>query len=135
VDGTRGKVVPLSFRTDGAWIWTDTVTYYLETYGLEPDSELAAHVAANDYRCPDVDDATARRALDELDLSPGTQEGPPGRGNGGSPAFTASGDRPPPSIPLDTAGGTLNVASNLSAEEYRILERMRREVNDPPADA
>lgn len=66
VDRTRGQVVPLSFRTDGTWIWTDTVTYYLDTYGFEPDAELASHVAARGYQCPDVDDLTVRRALDEL---------------------------------------------------------------------
>jgi hypothetical protein len=135
VDRARGKVVPLSFRTDGTWIWTDTVTYYLENYGLEPDTDLVSHITANGFRCPDVNDATARRALGELSLSPSDQERPPNTADGDSPAFTASGDRPPPSIPLDTAGGTLNVASNLSAEEYRILERMRRELDDPPADA
>ena len=66
VDRTRGQVVPLSFRTDGAWIWTDTVTYYLDTYGLQPDNELTSHIAARGYRCPNVDDVTARRAFDVL---------------------------------------------------------------------
>src|SRR3954453_3489315 len=33
VDPSRGKAAPQSFRTDAGWIWTDTVTYYLETYG------------------------------------------------------------------------------------------------------
>jgi hypothetical protein len=41
-----GQVVPASFRTDGEWIWTDTVAYYLERYGLAPDEELAAHIDA-----------------------------------------------------------------------------------------
>jgi hypothetical protein len=35
-DSSLGKVVPQNFRTDGTWIWTDTVTYYLETYALSP---------------------------------------------------------------------------------------------------
>ncbi len=41
-----GQVVPTSFRTDGEWIWTDTVAYYLEQHGLAPDEELAAHIDA-----------------------------------------------------------------------------------------
>jgi hypothetical protein len=52
-----GQVVPTSFRTDGEWIWTDTVAYYLEEHGLAPDEELAAHIEA---RCQagDVDAQT-----------------------------------------------------------------------------
>jgi len=46
LDPEAGQVVPGSFRTDGEWIWTDTVAYYLEEHGLAPDEELAAH------RCP-----------------------------------------------------------------------------------
>jgi hypothetical protein len=46
VNPASGQVVPTSFRTDGEWIWTDTVTYYLEQYGLAPDEELAAHIDA-----------------------------------------------------------------------------------------
>jgi hypothetical protein len=41
-----GQVVPTSFRTDGEWIWTDTVAYYLEEHGMAPDEELAAHIDA-----------------------------------------------------------------------------------------
>jgi hypothetical protein len=41
-----GQIVPSSFRTDGEWIWTDTVAYYLEQHGLAPDEELAAHIDA-----------------------------------------------------------------------------------------
>jgi hypothetical protein len=135
VDRTRGKVVPLSFRTDGTWVWTDSVTYYLEIYGFQPDADLVAHIVANGHQCPNVSDGMAQRALNELSLAPADREAPPPNAEGGdSPAFTGSGDRPPPSIPLETAGGSINVASNLSAEEYRILERMRRELDDPPGE-
>ncbi|WP_215910175.1 hypothetical protein [Streptacidiphilus fuscans] len=44
VEPARGAVVPLNFRTDGEWIWTDTVNYYLEEYGLAPEPELLAHL-------------------------------------------------------------------------------------------
>ena len=46
LDPDGGEVVPTSFRTDGEWIWTDTVTYYLEHYGLAPDAELIEHIDA-----------------------------------------------------------------------------------------
>ncbi|MEU9834370.1 hypothetical protein AB0D67_22820 [Streptosporangium sp. NPDC048047] len=62
----RGTVVPLSFRTDGAWIWTDTVAYYLRVHGIRPDPDLCAHIDAAGRRCPPVNEAVARHALDEL---------------------------------------------------------------------
>ncbi|MFI9550156.1 hypothetical protein [Nonomuraea endophytica] len=66
LDPARGAVVPLSFRTDGTWVWTDTVTYYLEEHGIRPDEELCAHIAAQDFRCPAVDQAVAEQTLREL---------------------------------------------------------------------
>jgi hypothetical protein len=45
----NGQVVPTTFRSDGEWIWTDAVTYYLEYYRLAPDEGLMEHI---DARCP-----------------------------------------------------------------------------------
>ncbi|WP_433180099.1 hypothetical protein [Actinoallomurus sp. CA-150999] len=137
VDRSRGEVVPLSFRTDGSWTWTDTVTYYLETHGLAPDPELRAHIAAARYDCPEVDDASTERALRHLYRSSGGErQAPPtadAAGGGGSPAFTVSGDPAPPPITLKSGDGTLNVAPNLTPEEFEILERMRRGLRDRPS--
>ncbi|MFJ4184398.1 hypothetical protein [Kitasatospora sp. NPDC089509] len=44
LDPERAGAVPMDYRCDGRWIWTDTVTYYLDRYGLEPDPGLLAHV-------------------------------------------------------------------------------------------
>ncbi len=52
-----GQVVPAGFRTDGEWIWTDTVAYYLEQHGMAPDEELAAHIDAR-WEAGDVDTET-----------------------------------------------------------------------------
>jgi len=41
-----GPVVPTGFRTDGEWIWTDSVAWYLEQHGLAPDEDLVAHIDA-----------------------------------------------------------------------------------------
>ncbi len=62
----NGAVVPLNYRTDGHWIWSDAATYYLKTHGLRPEAGLCAHIAAAGYRCPGVADAAAQHALDEL---------------------------------------------------------------------
>ncbi|MEV6907494.1 hypothetical protein [Amycolatopsis sp. NPDC051071] len=44
LDPDRTAAVPTNFVTDGVWIWTDTVTYYLETHGLAPEPALLGHI-------------------------------------------------------------------------------------------
>ena len=44
VDRGQGAVVPLNYRSDGRWIWTDAVAYYLDRHHLAPDPGLTAHV-------------------------------------------------------------------------------------------
>jgi hypothetical protein len=41
-------VVPQRFHTDGWWIWTAAVAYYLDTYGLALETELAQHLATTE---------------------------------------------------------------------------------------
>jgi hypothetical protein len=65
LDPSAGSVVPGSFLTDGEWIWTDTVTYYLERHGMAPDVELIAHIErqfAAGAVVPRTDRETAIRA-------------------------------------------------------------------------
>ncbi|MCM4078058.1 hypothetical protein [Paractinoplanes hotanensis] len=62
VEPGRGEVVPMSYRTDGRWLWTDSVAYYLRTYGLAPEPDLVAHVLAAGER-PVVDAVDEHRAL------------------------------------------------------------------------
>lgn len=66
IDEDLGRVVPMSFRTDGAWIWTDISAYYLRAYGLRPDGALVEHIAANGYRIPRVDGVAEFRAISVL---------------------------------------------------------------------
>jgi hypothetical protein len=63
VDPARGAVVPMSFRTDGTWIWTDTVTYYLEEHQLAPDPELLRHITEQATPPEDVDPVALHRAM------------------------------------------------------------------------
>lgn len=66
VEPDRGAVVPMSFRTDGSWIWTDTVTYYLEEYQLAPDPELLRHIQRSDGPPSMLDTVSLHRAMDAL---------------------------------------------------------------------
>jgi hypothetical protein len=60
----RGAPVGLSVRSDGVWVWSDMIGYYTATYGIPPEPDLLAHIRANGYACPALDDATARRTVD-----------------------------------------------------------------------
>ncbi|WP_410580693.1 hypothetical protein [Amycolatopsis sp. lyj-108] len=62
VDSDRTAVVPSNFLTDGQWIWTDTVTYYLERHGLAPEPELLGHIRARGRSAEPVPPEVVRRA-------------------------------------------------------------------------
>ncbi|GLY20065.1 hypothetical protein Kisp01_70790 [Kineosporia sp. NBRC 101677] len=66
LDPERPEVVPLTFRTDGRWVWTDTITYYLERYGLAPEPELLYHLQLAKNSEPDVSDVALHRVLSML---------------------------------------------------------------------
>lgn len=59
----RGPVVPMNFRTDGTWVWTDALTYYLDAHGIGPDPEFIAHLRAGSGSRPAVDGVGLHRAL------------------------------------------------------------------------
>lgn len=56
-------VVPLSFRTDGRYVWSDAVAYYAHRYGLAPQEGLREHARRAGYRPPEVDDVLLHRAV------------------------------------------------------------------------
>jgi hypothetical protein len=70
VDPARRNVVPMGFRTDGTWIWTDSTTYYLRQHDLAPDAELLGHIRAAGYRMPMVDRVAIHRAIAALQQAP-----------------------------------------------------------------
>jgi hypothetical protein len=65
-DEEAGPVVPMTFRTDGRWIWTDAVAYYLRTYALSPDTDMLADMRERGFRTPEVDAVALHRALATL---------------------------------------------------------------------
>ncbi|MEX5636815.1 hypothetical protein [Parafrankia sp. FMc2] len=65
VEPGRGVVVPLTFRTDGSWVWTDAVSYYLTAYGLAPDPDLLRHALGAGPPSP-VDEVALHRVLADL---------------------------------------------------------------------
>lgn len=66
VEPGRGSVVPLSFRSDGRYVWPDTVAYYLAEYGLAPDPELMDHIRTTGDVPPELTRLGRHRVLTAL---------------------------------------------------------------------
>jgi hypothetical protein len=88
VDPERGNSVPMNFRTDGTWIWTDTTTYYLEQHRMAPDTDLLEHIRSVRYRMPALDGVALHRAMAVLQ-APSEDE----------PVWTYGGPSPDPEEP------------------------------------
>ncbi len=59
--------VPRTFSTDGTWIWPGALTYYVQKYGMPPESDLLEHIRSRDYAPAEVSaqaqDAATRQLL------------------------------------------------------------------------
>jgi hypothetical protein len=70
LDQERRALVPLSYRTDGTFVWSDAVAYYAEHHGLAPYAPLLDAIRSAGYRAPEVDGVTLFRAENTLMRSP-----------------------------------------------------------------
>ncbi|MEV4352710.1 hypothetical protein AB0J83_50315 [Actinoplanes sp. NPDC049596] len=77
LDPRAGPSVPMGYRTDGRWIWTDATVYYLARYGLAPEEDLLRHIADAGHAPPPVGSVALHRALGALyDLPTWAAAGP-----------------------------------------------------------
>lgn len=58
--------VPLTFATDGTWIWSGGVAYYLEKYRMPPEGDLLAHIRSRNYTLPEVSQEAKDAARDQM---------------------------------------------------------------------
>jgi len=70
INGQDGAV-PGDLRSDGVWIWSDAVAYYLDNHRIAPDPELMAHIATTKPAA--LTDETWRRLYSAI--RPDTWEG------------------------------------------------------------
>jgi hypothetical protein len=47
--------VPAAFHTDGTWIWPASVPHYLAKHGVPPEADFVAHLRANGFTPPGLD--------------------------------------------------------------------------------
>lgn len=50
--------VPMTFHTDGRWVWSGAVPYYFRKHHVNPVPQLVQHIHDNGYQVPPVDEAT-----------------------------------------------------------------------------
>ena len=74
LDADRGEVVPLSFRTDGSWIWVDAIEYYLVEHGIAPDPVFLAHLREQAGGVPAPSGVQLYRALEVMQRGDGTED-------------------------------------------------------------
>lgn len=116
------KDVPMTFHTDGTWIWAEGVGYYLREHDVAPEPDLVDHIRRAGFRLPDVDERARDRAVSAIgDAS--VRPAAPGRRSPVPPAATAPGRAPAP-------GGELPVQP-LPGEPPLSLLRDRRIVDLP----
>lgn len=54
LDPQRTASVPMTFHTDGSWIWPGAVGYYLRQHGVAPEPDLLNHIRARGFQLPEV---------------------------------------------------------------------------------
>ena len=61
-DAAGAEMVPLHIHTDGVWVWSESLAYFADRYGIAPQPELLRHLAQRQYRLPELDDEQLIRA-------------------------------------------------------------------------
>jgi hypothetical protein len=69
MDPQRPSSVPLTYHTDGKWIWPGAVGYYLRAHGLPPEPELVAHIRAAGFQLPEVSEDARKEAVNVITSS------------------------------------------------------------------
>ncbi len=54
------------FVTDGEWVWSKAVNYYLKNHDLLPESRFLGRIAAQDYHCPTLTQDAILRVSEEF---------------------------------------------------------------------
>ncbi|TDC90353.1 hypothetical protein [Actinomadura sp. 7K507] len=63
LDPGRRAEVPMSYHTDGTWIWPGAVAYYLRVHGVPPEPDLVGFARGNGFAVPEVDEDARREAV------------------------------------------------------------------------
>jgi hypothetical protein len=108
LDPARPAKVPLTYLTDGTWIWPGGVGYYLRTHGVPPEPELVEHIRRQGFQPGEVDDHTRDLAVASImGTPPPSHPEPPAPESQPAPdsaaAPVAAAQTPPEPVPAAAA--------------------------------
>jgi hypothetical protein len=63
LDPNGPSSVPMTFHTDGNWVWPGAVGYYLRAHGVAPEPELLEHIRRLDFQLPEVSEPQRELAV------------------------------------------------------------------------
>ncbi|WP_051712948.1 hypothetical protein [Spirillospora albida] len=69
LDRDRPAAVPMTYHTDGRWVWPGAIAYYLRNHDVPPQPGLVERARAAGFQVPDVDEDARRAAVDGINRS------------------------------------------------------------------
>jgi hypothetical protein len=69
LSGSETPVVPVSIRTDGEWIWNDSLTYFVKMYRIAPTDEFMRYLRSRDFEPRPSTEADVRAAWEAIQAS------------------------------------------------------------------
>ena len=66
LDSEHAPVVPVGYATDGTWIWSASLRYYVAEHAISPEPELLAHIRRCRYRAEVPSPGQVARAYSDL---------------------------------------------------------------------
>lgn len=63
LDPERARNVPITYHTDGTWVWPGAVPHYLRVHGAPPQPELADHIRRAGFQLPEIPEPLLSAAL------------------------------------------------------------------------
>ncbi|HEX2314103.1 MAG TPA: TNT domain-containing protein [Thermomonospora sp.] len=137
IDPAGPSNVPMTFHTDGDWVWPGAVGYYLRVHGIPPEPDLVAHIRARRFQVPEVAEQAMDAAVSVITGAPlPPAPSPPSApsapaapsGTAGTPGAPGAGGDVPPGAGADRGGPIEPLAGEPPLSLYRDL----RETTLPP---
>ena len=87
-------VVPGGFRTDGVWVWPESLAVHAREHGVGPQVQLLEYLRSQHYRLPGTVPAGLLSDAVEASVGPSTPSPPPARATYFAATFCAPGGEP-----------------------------------------
>jgi hypothetical protein len=131
-DPNSAPDVPAAYLTDGTWIWTASVPHYLTKHGVPPEPDLVAHIRANGFAPPQLDEQTKDAAYTALTGEIPARQPQPEAAAAEDPALGRAAPEPERAEPERAEPGPAG-PEELSDRDRRTLAYIERRVSEAGA--